>query len=151
MCTIVNQNISYYYMHLQSRRRIEASPRMLCRGVSRAVRCTFADVGAVVISGWSSAFSSNRDDQAKLIKKVIVVNEVDIEEKFVRGSGPGGQKINKSRNRVQLTHTSGVSVSVQEARCFAQCQYESNLADATYLTEIYRPIEKSPESCCAIN
>ena len=28
----------------------------------------------------------------------------DIEEKFIRGSGAGGQKINKTSNNVQLTH-----------------------------------------------
>ncbi|CAB1105551.1 unnamed protein product [Ectocarpus sp. CCAP 1310/34] len=39
----------------------------------------------------------------------------DIEERF--GSGPGGQKINKVRNCVQLTHLpSGVSVSCQDSR-----------------------------------
>ena len=34
-----------------------------------------------------------------------------------QGSGPGGQKINKVRNCVQLTHVpSGVSVSCQDSR-----------------------------------
>lgn len=34
-----------------------------------------------------------------------------------KGSGPGGQKINKVRNCVQLTHVpSGVSVSCQDSR-----------------------------------
>ena len=28
----------------------------------------------------------------------------DIEEKFIRGSGAGGQKINKTSNNVQMTH-----------------------------------------------
>ncbi|CAM9489199.1 unnamed protein product [Ectocarpus sp. 13 AM-2016] len=43
----------------------------------------------------------------------------DIEERFVKASspGPGGQKINKVRNCVQLTHVpSGVSVSCQDSR-----------------------------------
>ncbi|CAN0028590.1 unnamed protein product, partial [Scytosiphon promiscuus] len=41
----------------------------------------------------------------------------DIDEKFVKGSGPGGQKINKVRNCVQLTHLpTGVSVSCQDSR-----------------------------------
>ncbi|CAM9591563.1 unnamed protein product [Ectocarpus sp. 12 AP-2014] len=42
----------------------------------------------------------------------------DIEERFVKASshGPGGQKINKVRNCVQLTHVpSGVSVSCQDS------------------------------------
>ena len=32
------------------------------------------------------------------------LRECDLDEKFVRGSGPGGQSVNKSRNKVQLTH-----------------------------------------------
>jgi hypothetical protein len=41
----------------------------------------------------------------------------ELEENFVRGSGPGGQSINKSRNRVQLTHLpTGISVSCQDFR-----------------------------------
>jgi len=43
-----------------------------------------------------------------------------IRERFVKGRGPGGQKINKSRNCVQLTHQStGVQVQVQDSRSLA--------------------------------
>ncbi|CAM9717878.1 unnamed protein product [Phaeothamnion confervicola] len=45
------------------------------------------------------------------------LEEEDLEEKFIKGSGPGGQKINKVRNRVQLVHRpTGIAVSCQEAR-----------------------------------
>lgn len=41
----------------------------------------------------------------------------DIEEKRSRGSGSGGQKRNKTSNRIQLTHLpSGLSVQSQETR-----------------------------------
>jgi peptide chain release factor len=41
----------------------------------------------------------------------------DVEEKFVRGSGPGGQKINKTSSTVWLRHRpSGVEVRVQRER-----------------------------------
>lgn len=41
----------------------------------------------------------------------------DIEERFVRGSGAGGQKINKTNNCVQLRHLpTGTEVEVQEHR-----------------------------------
>ena len=47
----------------------------------------------------------------------IIVEEKDVKETFVRGSGPGGQKINKSKNNVQLVHLpTGISVQCQEAR-----------------------------------
>jgi peptide chain release factor len=50
-------------------------------------------------------------------KRPIVVEEKDLVESFVRGSGPGGQKINKSKNSVQLVHVpSGITVHCQEAR-----------------------------------
>lgn len=43
--------------------------------------------------------------------------EKDIEEKFVRSSGPGGQKVNKSSTCVHLTHRpSGLTVKMQKSR-----------------------------------
>lgn len=53
-------------------------------------------------------------------KQKIVLLEKDLEEKFVRGSGNGGQKINTTANRVQLTHIpTGMTVSCQDARDLA--------------------------------
>jgi protein subunit release factor B len=41
----------------------------------------------------------------------------DVEEKFVRGSGPGGQKINKTSSTVCLRHRpTGLEVRVQRER-----------------------------------
>jgi protein subunit release factor B len=43
--------------------------------------------------------------------------EKDIEEKFVRSSGSGGQKVNKSSTCVYLKHiTTGLSVKIQKSR-----------------------------------
>ena len=43
--------------------------------------------------------------------------EKDIEEKFVRSSGPGGQKVNKSSTCVHLSHRpSGLVVKMQKSR-----------------------------------
>ncbi|MBN2314825.1 MAG: peptide chain release factor-like protein [Sedimentisphaerales bacterium] len=43
--------------------------------------------------------------------------EKDMEEKFVRSSGPGGQKVNKSSTCVLLTHRpSGLIVKMQKSR-----------------------------------
>jgi len=45
------------------------------------------------------------------------VREEDLAERFVRGRGPGGQKINKSNVCVRLRHRpSGLAVKVQEGR-----------------------------------
>ena len=43
--------------------------------------------------------------------------EKDIEEKFVRSAGSGGQKVNKSSSCVHLKHIpSGLSVKIQKSR-----------------------------------
>jgi peptide chain release factor len=48
---------------------------------------------------------------------VLGVDLKDIEEKFVRGGGHGGQKINKSANTVQLKHIpTGTIVKYQHHR-----------------------------------
>ncbi len=45
------------------------------------------------------------------------VREEDLEEQFVQGGGPGGQKINKTSNCVRLLHRpTGLVVACQESR-----------------------------------
>ena len=45
------------------------------------------------------------------------VTEEDLRETFVRSSGPGGQKVNKSSSCVHLVHIpSGLSVKCQQSR-----------------------------------
>jgi len=49
--------------------------------------------------------------------KACELCEKDIEEKFVRSSGPGGQKVNKSSTCVQMIHQpSGLTVKMQKSR-----------------------------------
>lgn len=50
-------------------------------------------------------------------KVKVVLKDEDLHEKYTKGSGPGGQKINKRSIRVVLTHIpSGVSVKCQDFR-----------------------------------
>ncbi|KAG2158425.1 RF-1 domain-containing protein [Suillus bovinus] len=50
-------------------------------------------------------------------REIPELREEDIEESFVRGSGPGGQSINKTQNNVQLLHKpTGLRVACQETR-----------------------------------
>ena len=45
------------------------------------------------------------------------VNEGDLVERFIRGSGPGGQKINKTSSCVQIKHlVSGIEIKCQKSR-----------------------------------
>ena len=47
----------------------------------------------------------------------VGLREEDIEEQFVRSSGPGGQRVNKTASCVVLTHVpSGTSVKMQKER-----------------------------------
>jgi protein subunit release factor B len=51
------------------------------------------------------------------MKPITQLNEAELEETFVRASGPGGQNVNKVSTRVTLRHLpTGISVSVQDSR-----------------------------------
>ncbi|XP_076632823.1 mitochondrial translation release factor in rescue [Colletes latitarsis] len=53
--------------------------------------------------------------------KVPTLNENDLEEQFVRGSGPGGQATNKTSNAVVLKHKpTGLIVKCHETRSLLQ-------------------------------
>jgi protein subunit release factor B len=58
-------------------------------------------------------------DQDALEKRMtkLGIREDDLEEDFVRGSGPGGQKINKTSSTVVLRHLpTGIEVRCQKER-----------------------------------
>jgi uncharacterized protein (UPF0248 family) len=56
-----------------------------------------------------------------IIRTLPELNESDLQESFVRGSGPGGQKINKTSNRVVLIHIpTNINVECQETRSLPQ-------------------------------
>lgn len=53
--------------------------------------------------------------------KVPKLIELDLEEQFVRGSGPGGQSVNKTANCVVLIHKpTGIVVKCHETRSLDQ-------------------------------
>lgn len=56
-------------------------------------------------------------DKIKARMALASVFEEDLEERFVLGSGPGGQKVNKTSSTVRLYHApSGLTVKVGESR-----------------------------------
>ncbi|KAF2016729.1 hypothetical protein BU24DRAFT_423090 [Aaosphaeria arxii CBS 175.79] len=58
---------------------------------------------------------------AKQLPPRRVVLDSEIEENFLKGSGPGGQKINKTSSAVQLKHLpTGIVVKCQETRSRTQ-------------------------------
>ena len=75
------------------------------------------------------------------------IDESEITEAFLKGSGPGGQKINKTSSAVQLKHApSGIVIKCQETR---SRQQNRKLA-RQILSERLDQIEKGPESRTAI-
>ncbi|EDK43701.1 hypothetical protein PVL30_001851 [Lodderomyces elongisporus] len=70
-----------------------------------------------------------------------LINEDELEEKFLHGgSGPGGQKINKTNSKVQLTHKpTGIVVSCQESRSQDQNRKKAREILALKLEDIQNP------------
>lgn len=77
----------------------------------------------------------------------MVIPESDITESFLKGTGPGGQKINKTSSAVQLKHLpTGIVVKCQGTR-----SREQNRKDARrLLVERLEELEKGDQSRTAI-
>lgn len=68
------------------------------------------------------------------------VNENEIEEVFIKGGGNGGQKINKTNSKVQLTHIpTGMVVSSQATRSREQNRKHARELLALKLQELENP------------
>ena len=68
------------------------------------------------------------EKQTKLAARMseLRINEADIEEKFVQGSGPGGQKVNKTSSCVFISHApSGIEVKCQRTRSLTLNRYHA--------------------------
>jgi protein subunit release factor B len=61
--------------------------------------------------------SSAKQREIEERMRSLGIKEYDIEEKFIRSSGPGGQNVNKTSTCVVLTHIpTGLSVKCQQTR-----------------------------------
>jgi len=66
-----------------------------------------------------SLFTVSTEKEKALLERMasLGVAESDLRETFVRSSGPGGQKVNKTSSCVQLVHTpTGLTVKCQRER-----------------------------------
>ncbi len=66
-----------------------------------------------------SPFPVSSDKENQLLKQMTRLNivEADLEEKFIRGGGPGGQKTNKTSSTVCLRHRpTGIEVKCSRER-----------------------------------
>jgi protein subunit release factor B len=74
----------------------------------------FIEVGSIVMQAYVSQIK--RDQLHKFMEK-MGVSEADLTEKFILGSGKGGQKVNKTASCVQLMHSeSGIKIKCQRGR-----------------------------------
>ena len=65
-------------------------------------------------------------DELRQRMAAIGLFEDDLVERFIKGSGPGGQKVNKTSSCVQLKHTpSGVEVKCQQGRSLTANRLEA--------------------------
>ncbi|KAL9601858.1 MAG: hypothetical protein Q9219_002210 [cf. Caloplaca sp. 3 TL-2023] len=77
----------------------------------------------------------------------LAIPEEDIEEAFLKGSGPGGQKINKTSSAVQLKHLpTGIVVKSQATRSRSQ----NRSIARRLLAEKLEDVEKGSESRTAL-
>jgi len=61
--------------------------------------------------------TQKKQDELEARMAALGVREADIEEKYIRSSGPGGQKVNKTASCVYLKHIkSGLEVKMQRER-----------------------------------
>ena len=64
----------------------------------------------------------------QLWMKKLGLNDTDIQEKFITGSGSGGQKINKTASCVYLKHEpSGIEVKCQQERSRELNRYQARV------------------------
>jgi peptide chain release factor len=92
-------------------------------------------------------FTASSPLQEKPLPPRPKILETEIEESFLKGTGPGGQKINKTSSAVQLKHIpTGIVVKSQETRSRQQNRKLARLL----LAEKLDILEKGDQSRTAI-
>ena len=72
----------------------------------------------------------------------VVLRESDFEESFVKGTGPGGSKVNKTKNCVVLRHgTSGIVIHCHETRDLHDNRKRARVRLLEKLKQVYTPME----------
>jgi protein subunit release factor B len=87
--------------------------------------------------------SPEKQKQLKKRMDLLGIREEDLEEKFVRSSGPGGQNVNKTSTCVHLRHIpTGILVKCQDSRS----QPLNRFLARRYLVEKLEAIKMGKES-----
>lgn len=68
--------------------------------------------------------TAEKQEKLQMRMEALGISESDLDEHFIRGSGKGGQKINKTSSCVQLIHRpSGTEIRCQQTRSQADNRY----------------------------
>lgn len=77
-----------------------------------------------------------KQNQLKLRLQKLGVYEEDLTEKFITGSGHGGQKVNKTSSRVYLKHgPTGIEVQCQAGRSQSFNRYQARILLCEHLEQ----------------
>lgn len=87
----------------------------------------------------SSSILSLQGKNSKInITKVPKLNEADLEEKFVRGDGPGGQAVATTNNCVVMTHKpTGIVIRCHVTRSLSDNRREARRLLINKLDDLY--------------
>ncbi|KAJ5180224.1 peptide chain release factor-like protein [Penicillium capsulatum] len=78
-------------------------------------------LGACTPSGLTRSFTQTLSLPAKPLPPRLQINDADVTISYLKGTGPGGQKINKTNSAVQISHKpSGIVVKCQATRSRSQ-------------------------------
>jgi protein subunit release factor B len=92
-------------------------------------------------------FTTTPNLPAKPLPPRLTIPETHLIENFLKGSGPGGQKINKTSSAVQLKHIpTGIVVKCQDTRSRSQ----NRKVARRLLAERIEELEKGEESRTAV-
>lgn len=81
--------------------------------------------------------SSEKQAELERLFERLGIREEDLVEKFVRASGPGGQKVNKTSSAVYLCHVpSGMEIKAQTSRSQALNRYYARRLLATRMESL---------------
>lgn len=82
------------------------------------------------------------DSTLRMRMQKLHVREQDLEESFIRGSGAGGQKINKTSSTVVLRHVpSGIEVRCQRERSQSQNRLQARHELCDRLEAVFQKVK----------
>lgn len=116
-----------------------------CRGIlNRGVSAASDDLGAADVVEKDVNFRSHEDETLLRLRRQVrekYGREVPLREYFIKGTGPGGQKVNKTNNCVQLIQYSSTLGTNIVVKCHIHRSLLQNRIEATRI--LLRKLEEA--------